>query len=252
MKTTILNKIAIGLIASIMMNSISYAESSTTTKVTLSQAMEDIKHKKYKKSLKEFEILAEKGNVDAQVFLAFLYSHGTLEEPLNDEIKKNIPYNEKLALKWLKKSSKNDFESMYQLGLVYSTGKLGVNKNEKEALKYYQEASKKGHSSAMYNIGNMYKDGRGGLKINYKKAIQHYKDAEKTTYEIGKYLGKNTHHSKAIYNTGYLYYQGGHGIKRNLHLAYKYFKQASIYGENDGLIAMMALCKENPSLKECK
>jgi TPR repeat protein len=201
---------------------------------------------KYLEALLDFKKMANDGNLDAQIFLSIIYSHGVIfSKTLNKEAGKFIPYNEKLAVKWLKKAvDHGDPLSQYQLGVIYSEGKLGIKKDDKKAFKLYEKAAKQGERSSLYNIGNMYRQGRAGLKINYAKAIEYYKWSENASKALGG------HHVDALYNIGFLYFQGGYGIKRNLDEAYKYFSISSGYGNEKALIGISMICQQSP--QSCK
>jgi len=239
-KTILLSSIAIILNSNVMANE----------PITFQNATSHYQKGNYKKSLAEYSYLAKKGDINAQQILTMLYSHGDFFGLGLDfsDISKQVPYNPKLALKWLKLSAKQgNGISQYELGRAYSKGLLGLQKNEKTALTWYTKAKNQGHPRALYNIGNMYRQGRAGLKINYKQAIIHYKKADEAMQNF-----RNQHHANALYNIGYLYLQGGYGIQRDVKKAYKYFSKAYINGQLKGYNYMMAICKQNPYMKECK
>lgn len=239
-----MKKLIIYLLALFMMSSLSFAEPNSKVK----NADFKFSSGKYKEALLDYEKIAKSGNASAQLFLSILYSHGVIySKDIDEGAKKVIPYNEKLALKWLRKAAnQNDPLSLYQLGVIYSEGKLGIKKDDKEAFKLYNEAAKQGHMSGAHNVGNMYRQGRAGLKIDYAKAIQYYQAAEKLANRVG------INHANALYNIGFLYYQGGYGIKRNPAEAYKYFSKSNQAGKTDAIISMLAICKENPFINVCK
>jgi uncharacterized protein len=98
------------------------------------------------------------------------------------------------------------------VGYMLSQG-LGVGKNEKEAIKWYEKAALKGDSNAQFNIGSMCETGRG-IKQNYEKALEWYsKSAEQGN-------------AFAQANLGSLYYNGS-GVEVNYQkAAYWYSKSA--------------------------
>ncbi len=95
------------------------------------------------------------------------------------------------------------------LGWMYQRG-LGVEKDTKKALEYYQKAADKGDAAAMVNIGNYYE----ALK-DYKEAGKWYLLAALSGNQIG------------ALNYGNLYHWGW-GVEQNRELAYKIFMHCYI------------------------
>ncbi len=80
------------------------------------------------------------------------------------------------AFKALEKVAKTGHaDAFYNLGYLTEMGQ-GTAKNDKKALKYYQQAAKKGSSLANFVLAKSYETGRLGLKANAKKA-QNYLEA---------------------------------------------------------------------------
>lgn len=73
----------------------------------------------------------------------------------------------------------------FNLGLCYELG-IGVEKNLKNAMKFYQAASDMGHSKAMYNLGVFYVKGLGGLKKNRRAAYACFTAAQKMGLETAQ------------------------------------------------------------------
>ena len=67
-------------------------------------------------------------------------------------------------------AEQGDAEAQYLLGGMYDEG-YGVNKSDKEALKWWLMAAEQGHAQAQNNLGTGYFDGRG--------VIQDYEEAAK-------------------------------------------------------------------------
>lgn len=55
---------------------------------------------------------------------------------------------------------RGDKTAEFQVGVMYERG-LGVDKNETQAIKWYEKSALQGHIDAQYNIGIMYASGRG-------------------------------------------------------------------------------------------
>jgi uncharacterized protein len=84
----------------------------------------------------------------------------------------NVP----LAVKEFRASAeKGDADSQFNLGLMYEQG-LGVSKDEKEAIAWYQKSAMQGNSNAQYNLGVLYENGRGSA-VDFAKANQWYRKA---------------------------------------------------------------------------
>jgi TPR repeat protein len=61
----------------------------------------------------------------------------------------------------------------FKLGHMYDNGN-GVEKNYKEAVKWYRLAAEQGNSNAQTNLGVMYEFGNG-VEKNYKEAVKWYR-----------------------------------------------------------------------------
>jgi TPR repeat protein len=76
-------------------------------------------------------------------------------------------------------------EAKNALGVMYSQGR-GVEGNDKEAVRLFQDAAKDGNALAMYNVGVMYENGRGGLPKDLNIAKQWYQCAADNGEERAK------------------------------------------------------------------
>lgn len=74
---------------------------------------------------------------------------------------------------WLPRALEGDQDAQNYLGIQYSLG-LGVSKNYKEALKWYELAAKSGHPDAQRNYGDMYQYGRGVPRDSYQAFIWYF------------------------------------------------------------------------------
>ena len=83
------------------------------------------------------------------------------------------------AFKALEKVAKTGHaDAFYNLGYLTEMGQ-GTAKNDKKALKYYQQAAKKGSSLANFVLAKSYETGRLGLKANAKKAQSYLEIADR-------------------------------------------------------------------------
>ena len=62
------------------------------------------------------------------------------------------------------KGRSGDAEASFTLGEMYYSGKEGVSKDRKEALKWYTIAANKGHVESQYSLGYLYLHGQGTAK----------------------------------------------------------------------------------------
>jgi hypothetical protein len=104
---------------------------------------------------------------------------------------------------------KDEPRAYNNLGWMYQRG-LGVEKDTKKALDYYQKAADKGDTAAMVNIGNYYEASK-----DYKEAGKWYLLAALSGNQIG------------ALNYGNLYHWGW-GVEQNYELAYKIFMHCYI------------------------
>jgi TPR repeat protein len=96
---------------------------------------------------------AEKGNLDAQLWLGLIYTKG-----------KGVPQDYARALKWKKMAAmQGDPTAEFTYGRMFEQG-LGVRQDYQEALKWYKKAVAKGNAEARYSLGSLYSKGHGVKK----------------------------------------------------------------------------------------
>jgi TPR repeat protein len=91
-------------------------------------------------------------------------------------------------------------DSQFNVALMYELG-IGVSKDEKEAVVWYDKAAAQGNAAAQFNLGVLYENGRG-TEIDYAKANAWYRKASVQGDAL------------AIGNLGMLYVRG-QGVKEN-------------------------------------
>jgi hypothetical protein len=90
---------------------------------------------------------AEKGHVEAQFALGFLYLNGAGEGD------KAVPANPAAAARWLRPAAESGNASgQYLLGQLYQEGR-GVALDEAEALRWSLRAAEQGHAGAQFDVG---------------------------------------------------------------------------------------------------
>ncbi len=115
---------------------------------------------------------AHEGILDAQKWVAFLYTKG-----------KGVPQDFDKAFFWTEKTARRgDANSQYLLGRCYQFG-TGVNKDLQQALHWYRKSAEQGNINGLYAMGNMYRNGIG-VTVNHARAYACYRSAA----EKGMYL----------------------------------------------------------------
>ncbi len=92
---------------------------------------------------------------------------------------RGVEKNDKEAAKWFRKAAEQgDAVSQYELGRLYAKGK-GVEKNDKEAAKWFRKAAEQGRAKAQWELGQMYYEGKG-VDQDYEKAMKWIRKAAET------------------------------------------------------------------------
>jgi uncharacterized protein len=139
---------------------------------------------RYEDALKKYRVLAELGNITAQLRLGWMYHAGqgvernlteaqkwyekaaTTESPqaqfyLGTLYRAKGEYQQ--AFEWLKRSASQGYSpAMYFLGQLYCVGE-GVELNRAKAFQYFEQAADKGHLFAQRNIAREMIKGRRGI-----------------------------------------------------------------------------------------
>lgn len=124
----------------------------------------------YAISEKYLTMAAERGFPKAQVALSYLYIG--MEE-----------YGK--ALMWSRKAAELENEAYSVLGQIYLEG-LGVDKNEKEGLKYYEKAANGGDADAQNIVGNLFSNKNFGW-YNLDNAFKYYQMAAAQNHLYGMF-----------------------------------------------------------------
>ncbi|GJQ80750.1 hypothetical protein Trydic_g9342 [Trypoxylus dichotomus] len=160
----------------------------------------------YKKALHYFTQAANAGNSNAMAYLGKIYLDGS------DEIKQSND----TALKYFKKASDlNNPVGLSGLGLMYLYGR-GIEKDYAKAQKYFLHAAEQGWVDGQLHLGNMYFNGLG-VKKDYKLANKYFS------------LAAQSGHVLAYYNLGQMHALGT-GMMRSCSTAVEFFKNVSERG----------------------
>ena len=161
----------------------------------------------YVKSVKYFEVAANKSEALAMLTLGNLYGSGV-----------GVKQDYAKAVKWYKEAvDKGNVAAMNYLGLIYRDGVGGIPTNHKIAVELFTKAAKLNSDQGFFNLGYMYQNGIGEKK-NYKLAINNYVSAA----NLGNVLAMN--------NLAFMYEQG-EGVKQNYHEALNWYMLAAAKGD---------------------
>ncbi len=203
---------------------------------------------------------AEKGDTEAQIGLASLYSRGI-----------GVARDPAKAAKWLRRAAdQGAARAQCLLGLCYANGD-GVKMDKHEAARWLQQAADQGLGEAQFDLGLCYAKGDGvdrdpvaAVTWYRKAAIQGLPDAQ---YELGNsYLEGNgvpkdipegvkwvrvaaERGFGAAQNTLGLCYSKGKGVTKDYVEAYKWFNLAAAHGGEQGDDARVNLAMAERFLK---
>ncbi|MCL1994568.1 MAG: hypothetical protein FWG63_00005 [Defluviitaleaceae bacterium] len=203
------------------------------------------------KMLELYSKAAEQGNSAAQNALGELYNQD------NDTNDGYIAANFKEAVEWFRKAAEqNNADAHYNLFNCYDRG-IGVEQSITEANKHIHKAAELNHAVATYNLGNFYAEGKLGLSKDNKEAMKCFHKAAEDNkvrqnswfkerlgniYFEGEITSKNYEEAvkwyhKALvadpktkspfYNLGVCYRDGGFGLQRDENEATKWLVKAA-------------------------
>jgi uncharacterized protein len=139
------------------------------------------------------------------LFLLFSNIHAQEATPLNKNFEAGIAAYQAndlaLAFKEFMIAAKEGHsDSQYNIALMYENA-IGVVKDEKNALIWYEKSATQGNAAAQFNLAVFYENGRG-TEVNFSKANEWYRKAsvQGDAWAIG--------------NLGMLYIRGD-GVKEN-------------------------------------
>ncbi|CAH2007378.1 unnamed protein product [Acanthoscelides obtectus] len=160
----------------------------------------------YQKALHYFTQAANAGNAMAMAYLGKIYLDGSDE----------IPASNDTAFKYFKKASDlNNPVGLSGLGLMYLYGK-GVEKDYTKAHHYFLLSAEQGWVDGQLQLGNMYFNGLG-VKKDYKMANKYFS------------LASQSGHVLAYYNLAQMHAQGT-GMLRSCPTAVELFKNVAERG----------------------
>lgn len=163
------------------------------------------------------------------------------------------------AFETLRRAAESDSSAsaMNVLGIAFMQG-IGVERDTKMAIHWFEQAGSHGYHEAYHNLGMMYKSGSAGLQQDFIMASHYFKTgAEKGSpvcaYDYGYMLykglgcqqdyaeavklfqkGANYDYSPSLYMLG-LCYRNGYGVERNDERASFYLKRAAKLSYTDAI-----------------
>ena len=159
----------------------------------------------YATALKKFRQTAEKGYVDSQYRLGYMYYNG-----------EGVTKNDTLAATWFTQAAEQGYAAaQLYLGDMYKNSEA-VPRNDTTAVEWYTRAAKQGHPTAQIRLGEMYESGRG-VKRDYAQAMEWYTQA----------ANPNRYNNKAYYHLGEMYYYG-RGVPQDYEKALEQYQMATI------------------------
>jgi len=155
-----------------------------------------------------YQLLADKGDVEAQVGLGQLHYQGG----------RGIEMNHRLALNYFTQAAEtNNPIAMAMLGKLYLMGSgEAIKANNDTAFMYFKRSADMGNAIGQSGLGLMYLEGRGVAR-DYKKAMDYFRKAADQQWVDGQL------------QLGIMYYQG-RGVAPDYKMAVKYFNMASQSG----------------------
>jgi nucleoid DNA-binding protein len=185
----------------------------------LDDAESAYRRKDYVKAAKDFKILAEHGNAEAQLHLGLMYDGG-----------QGVPRDYSEAVRWFRKAAEQGLaQAQLKLGLMYDEGR-GVPRDYSEALKWFLKAAEQGMTEAQFNLGLIYHEGEG-VPQDYPEAM--------------KWLRRAAEHrdASAQYNLGVMYTKGD-GVPQDLIQAHLWFDLAAAQGNSKAQTARDKIAAE--------
>jgi len=154
-----------------------------------------------------YQLLAEKGDVQAQVGLGQLHYQGG----------RGVPQDPQRALHYFMQAAEaGNPIAMAFLGKIYLEGSEAVQQDNDTAFKYFKKAADMGNPVGQSGLGLMYLQGKG-VDRDYQKAWKFFSAAAEQGWVDGQL------------QLGIMYFNGL-GTRRDYKLANKYFNQASQSG----------------------
>ncbi|WP_395739906.1 RDD family protein [Prosthecobacter sp.] len=167
----------------------------------------------------DVQALAARGDVQAEIELAFAYAAGT-----------NVTKNLATAAEWMRKAAETgDGFAQYHMGYAYRMGE-GVAKDDAEAARWYRKAAEQGVPLAQVDLACAYFTGEGVPKDDAASVVWMRKAAEQNNKEAQDSLGSA--------------YQYGVGVAKDPAEAVQWYRKAAEQNYGMGCYHL-AVCYED-------
>ena len=157
-------------------------------------------------SVSWFQKSAEGGNLQALFMLSYCYEIGCGVE------QNNVKALERL----LEAAERGHVQAQNRLAICYGKGQLGLPKDEKLAIVWYEKAAEQNYPASQYNLGIKLYQGVGVEKDDTKSAYWYTLAAEKGSIE-------------AQFNLG-VCYDKGEGVSPDIETAVKFYRRSADQG----------------------
>lgn len=118
---------------------------------------------RYQEAFSKYKNLAERGSVESQVFVGWMYQQGL-----------GVPQDYAKASEWYEKAAKlGSADAQFYLAKLYAR-----KKDYAQAIHWYEAAAAKEYPPALYRLGWVYEVGRG-VEPDREKAYAYYERAAK-------------------------------------------------------------------------
>ncbi|KAF5291355.1 hypothetical protein FQA39_LY03506 [Lamprigera yunnana] len=170
-----------------------------------------------------YQLLAEKGDIQAQVGLGQLHYQGGRGVDLDYQKAKHY---------FTQAANAGNAVAMAYLGKIYLDGSDEIKQDNETAFKYFKKASDLNNPVGQSGLGLMYLYGRG-VEKDYVKAHKYFVAAAEKGWVDGQLHLGNMYLSKFFFYKNYflnIFCLGGLGVKKDYKLANEYFSLASQSG----------------------
>ncbi len=122
----------------------------------------------YTVALPGLKRLAEEGDARSQYAMGILYENGI----------GGVARNQALAARWFLRAARRGYGgAQFRAGLYYEKG-TGVERDQRKALFYYNNAAGQGNALALYSLGQIHLDGTGVGGVDVRRALVYFLRAE--------------------------------------------------------------------------
>lgn len=171
------------------------------------------------KSVEALKALAEKGDAEAQYWLATRYVNGD-----------GVPKDQKEGVMWFSlAAAQGHLDALWNLAACYTAG-IGVLQNRKEGIRLFSEAANRGYALAQVTLGQLHENGLG-VETNYAEALKWYRLAADQGFD------------DAQYRLGLMYIRG-RGVAQSDEEGVKWIRMAAEQGHDGAATSLAAAYNE--------